>query len=483
MTQRTIPVSVLLAALWGVGQGGASAADAPACDRGPWLARFQLTLEDGWRTEAAGPFYYSETKGDDAKEHNWAIIPFYSDYENPDVESSEQDILYPLFSRIRYGQQYRWQFGQLWSKAGGEEPTDTHTVRKTIYPFYFRQTAPDTNLNYVAYVPFYGHLKHRLSRDEIFFVMFPFYAETRKKDVITDNYLYPFVHVRHGDGLQGWQVWPIVGHEHKDVTTETNGFGDVTVNGGHDQSFWLFPFHLKQDNGIGTDNPEKIRASIPFYFYSRSPQRDSTTVLFPLFTWIDDRAKKYHEWQGPWPVVIFTRGAGKTTDRVWPLFSRSHNDSMESDSYGGPLYTFLRTHTELLDFRRTRVAFYLYENVVEKNLETGAEKRRVDMWPFFTWRKDFNGNEQLHVLSPVEPALPDNRGVERNWAPFWTLWRSEKNVKTGVSTASLLWNFYRSETRDGHKKVSLCFGLFRYESRQGGGTAGDTKPGRPLSTR
>ena len=45
-----------------------------------------------------------------------------------------------------------------------------------------------------------------LFRDEIFFVMFPIYSQTRKKDVVTDNYLYPFFHLRHGDGLHGWQV-------------------------------------------------------------------------------------------------------------------------------------------------------------------------------------------------------------------------------------------------------------------------------------
>ena len=423
MTRFKISALALGGVLFGVISPSLMAADAP--ERGPWLARFPLTLEDGWRTEAAGPFYYSETKGEQGEIKNWAIIPFYSDYEDPTVESSEKDILYPLFSDIRYGQERRWQVGQLFSWANGDEPTNTATTHRfTLYPFYFRQSSTvDTNLNYRAWVPFYGHLKERLMRDEIYFVMFPFYSETRKKDVITDNYLYPFVSVQHGNGMKGWQVWPFVGREHKDVTTETNGFGDVSVVGGHDRSFYLFPFWMKQDNEIGTDNPEKWRAAIPFYVSSRSPKRDSTTVLFPFFSVIDDREKHYHEWQGPWPFVIFTHGEGKTTKRIWPIFSRSHNAEMESDSYGGPLYTFHRTHTESLDFRRTRVAFYLYENIVEKNLETGAEQRRVDMWPFFTWRHEFNGNERLQILAPVEPALPGNRGIERNWAPFWSLWR------------------------------------------------------------
>ena len=63
--------------------------------------------------------------------------------------------------------------------------------RFTLFPLYFQQRSPDPNENYTALVPFYGHLKNRLFRDEIFFVMFPIYSETRKRDVVTDNYLYP----------------------------------------------------------------------------------------------------------------------------------------------------------------------------------------------------------------------------------------------------------------------------------------------------
>ena len=150
--------------------------------------------------------------------------------------------------------------------------------RFTLFPVYFQQRSPETNENYTALVPFYGHLKNRLFRDEIFFVMFPIYSETQETDVVTDNYLYPFFDLRHGDGLHGWQFWPLVGNEHKDVTTQTNGFGDMEIIGGHDHYFCsLADLLLKQNNGIGTDNPEKFRALIcRFTATSRSPKRDST---------------------------------------------------------------------------------------------------------------------------------------------------------------------------------------------------------------
>jgi hypothetical protein len=423
---------------------------------------FQLTLEQGCRTEAAGPLYYSRHE-DESDASTIAFPPLFSDYRDPSVESREDDFLYPLFTSIHYGQERRWQFFQLISSAGGQEPDGNTQDRFTLFPFYFQQRSTDANKDYTALFPVYGHLQNRLWRDNIFFVLFPVYVQTKKRDIVTDNYVFPIVHVRHGDGLHGWQVWPAVGSERKIVTLQTNGFGDVLTNGGHDGFFFLWPLWFDQDNGIGTDNPETFRASIPLFVYSRSPKVDLTTVIWPFFNWIDEREKKYHEWQAPWPFIVFARGEGKATSRVFPLFQLSRNDTLESDFCLWPLYTFRRTHSDPLDYCRTRVLFFLYADIVEKNTKTDGYKRRLDMWPFFTWHRDFNGNERLQVLAPIEPAVPDNRGIERNWSPLWSLWRAENNPKAGASSHSLLWNLYRDETAPARKKVSLLFGLFQYQ--------------------
>ena len=422
--------------------------------------QFPLTLETGHRTEAAGPFFYSQKTESDSI---IAVPPVFSDYHNPGVDNSEFDLFYPFLTYEHYSDEWRWQFFQLLSFAGGRQPDEFQTHRFTLFPFYFQQRSLDTNLNYTAVMPFYGDIKNRLFFDEIYFVMFPLYVQTRKKDVVTDNYFLPFVHVRNGDGLHGWQVWPFVGRQHKIVTTQTNGWGDVITIGGHDQSFVLWPFWLSQDNGLGTDNPEKFRASFPAFVVSRSPHRDLTTVMWPFFSWIEDRQNKYNEWEGPWPFIIFARGEGKTTSRVWPIFSQTHNATTEQDSYVWPVYRYNWFHSAPLDRRSTRIAFYLYVGIDEKNTETGREKRRRDMWPFFTWRQDFNGNTRLQIIAPFESILAENRGIQRNWSQLWSLWRAEKNPGASTTSQSLLWNLYRHETGPGNKKISLLFGLFQYQ--------------------
>ena len=428
---------------------------------GPLYDHFPLTLDSGHRTEAAGPFFYQQERD---TEKSWGVPPLFSRAMDPAIESEAYDLLYPLLTCEIYGKEYRWQFCQLLSFSGGQDQTNVPRNRFTLFPVYFQQRSPETNENYTALVPFYGRLKDHLFRDEIFFVMFPIYSETRKRDVVTDNYLYPFFHLRHGDGLRGWQFWPVAGNEHKDVTAHTNGFGETEIIGGHDESFFLWPVYLRQDTGIGTDDPERFRASIPFFAVSRSPQRDSTSLLWPFFNWIDDREKKYHEWEGPWPFVVVARGPGKTTTRVLPLFGLSRSDTYESDFFLWPVYKYNHLHTDVLEQARTRILFYLFVDQTEKNTDTGKERQRVDLLPLFTWHRDFNGNSRLQIFAPVEPVLPGSGGIERNWSPLWSLWRAENNSGTGATSQSLFWNLYRYDRKPGAKKCSLLFGLFQYQS-------------------
>src|SRR5689334_1966935 len=184
----------------------------------------------------------------------WAIPPFFSHSADPGTESEEYDILYPLLSYDRFGEQYRWHLIQLFSFAGGPTQTETYRRRFTLFPFYFQQRSSDPKENYTALIPFYGHLKSRMMRDEVYFILLPIYVETRKKDVVTENFVYPFFHLRHGDGLRGWQFWPLFGEEHKKITLQTNGFNDVETIGGHEKRFVLWPLYMEQRTGIGTTN-------------------------------------------------------------------------------------------------------------------------------------------------------------------------------------------------------------------------------------
>jgi hypothetical protein len=84
--------------------------------------------------------------------------------------------------------------------------------------------------------------------------------------------------------------------------------------------------------------------------------------------------------------------------------------------------------------------------------------------PFFTYRREYDGSSRLQILAPLEPVLPNNRGVERNWSPLWSIWVSEHNTQNDARSQSVLWNLYRHESSPSSKKCSLLFGLFQYQS-------------------
>lgn len=445
----------------------------------------RLTLEPGWRTESFGPFYNRQTT---ELETRWAVPPFFS-RSVTEADSEEYDVLYPLLTYNRAGAEYRWQFCQLISFSGGQSQAEIVRNRFTLFPFYFQQRSADTSQNYTALFPLYGHLKNRFFRSEIDFALWPLYVKSVKRasvnpqpqnplvsegglwlnslpgDRTTYNYLYPFFHLRYGDGLFGWQFWPLLGHEHKEITTKTNNWGDLETSPGHDKTFYLWPIFSKQERGIGSTNQENDLLVFPIYRALRSPARDSTSYLPPLgLTITEDHAKKYREIGLPWPIIVFTRGEGKTVNRVWPLFGQAKNLSLESDFYLWPLYKFNAIHTDLLDRERTRILFFLYSRTKETNKETKGMKTRTDLWPLFTHRSDYHGNSRLQILALLEPLLPASKSVERNWSPLWSVWRSENNPRTGESSQSLLWNLYRRETSGTTKKGSLLFGLIQYES-------------------
>jgi hypothetical protein len=432
---------------------------------GPAWSDFRLTLEAGRRQEAVGPLYFAAQT--DA-ENGWGIAPLISYTHSPTEDWSEVDFLYPFSTWRRFGSEYRYNFFQLISFSGGKNLDDQKTRRFTLFPLYFQSRSDDPALNYTAVVPFYGHLEGRLFHDDIKFVLFPLYAETRKKEMITDNYLYPIFHLRRGGGVSGWQVWPLVGVEHKIPTTVTNTLGEPEIAGGYDRHFVVWPFYLHDKAGIGSTNQQDRFSLIPFYDRLRSPLRDEDLYGFPFGYWrINDRGEKYEERDFFWPLVEFARGS-KNTKRIFPFYSRASREGLDSEYYFWPLYKSLHAITPGLERRHTRVAIFLYSDLREKDRKEGRMMHRVDFWPLYTWQRAMDQKERLQVMALLDPFFTSNSHIARDYSPLYSFWVAEKNPQTGMASQSLLWNLYRHESGPQTKKLSIIFGLFQYQSQPEG---------------
>jgi len=447
---------------------GSVRAGDPESLAGPAYAKFGLTLDSGWREEAAGPLFYRQFAGGQSQ---WALPPFFCRTSTPQVDWNEWEIFYPLIDYRRFGQEYRLQIGELLSFSGGQMQEENGGVRHTtVFPIYFHAHSSNTNGNYTAVVPFYGHLVNRLFRDDIKFVLFPLYSETRKKDVVTDNYIYPIFDRRRGDGLKGWQIWPLFGEDRKTPTLRMNSMHEVETNGGYDNMFALWPIYIKSLSGLGTTNPSSSQTVVPFYSETRSPSRDQTSYGFPFgYNVIKDREQGYVEHNFLWPLFVQAHGS-KTISRYFPFYSRAEHNGLESIFYGFLLYKYNRLQSPPLDRHRTRVLYFLYSDTVERNTQSHDFKRRVDFWPFYSYERKLDGNRRLQIMGVLEPFFPNNRTMSREYSPVYTLWRGEKNAHTGATSQSFLWNLYRHESAGKSKKTSLLFGLIQYQCSPDGGS-------------
>ncbi len=432
---------------------------------GPFYSKVGLTLGEGYRVEAMGPFYHREVG---INYDEWAITPFYTRHYDAAADRLSIDIVWKLAEVDRMGPEYRFAFFQFFNFTGGRTLNEENDRRFTLFPIYFQNRSSNPERDYTSVFPFYGKVHSRMFRDEINWVMAPLYVETRKKDVVTKNMPLPFFHIRTGDNLSGWQLWPLVGEEYKGVTEVTNVLGEVRQVAPHHKSFFLFPIFMDKHLGIGTPEEDQESTFLPFYYFRRSAHRDVTTVLWPFFPYTEDREHDYREWGVPYPIIVFARGPGKNSARFWPIYGQASNDTIKTRFVLAPLYRSKEINSGNLHQLRWRIAYFLYDHVDERNTETGKEYQRRNQLPLFTYNKQMDGTESLQILALLEPLLPTDSTLRRTISPLWALWRTEKNANTGQRSDSLLWNLYRREKTPETKKTSFLMGLFQHESSADG---------------
>ncbi len=391
-----------------------------------------------------GPFIKYETKGDETE---YALRPLF--YRAVDEEGrSSTDVLYPLFGATNKGDSSRFHFFHLFSFDFGESESGSRN-RGYLFPFFFY--GEEEQGSYKAFFPFGGTLYNWFGRDRISFVLFPIYSQTERKGTRVDNILWPFFASISGENESGSKFWPLLGQSRKE--------------GVYRKSFFLWPIFFSESLKLDTDNPEERRAAWPFYISMESPQKSSTTVLWPFFTKTEDRVKGYTSWDAPWPLVRVTEGEKYHGKKFLPFYADETIDVKRNRWYVWPVYKIEEMNSELIERRRDRVLFFLYSDTREAKLETGESMRRIDFWPFFGYKRT-NGVSRLHVLSLIEPFFPNNESIERLWAPLWRVYQ-QKWDRQGNHVVSLLWNLYWHE-KQGDKVAWELFPLvaYRKESEQ-----------------
>jgi hypothetical protein len=375
--------------------------------------------------------------------------------ERPEAQTFQFEAVYPFFTYREDERNWEWQLFQL--LGGRSEGTAEHERRLDLFPFYFSGETP-AGQRYRAFMPFYGHLYDRMGQDEIQFVLFPGYARFVKGEAETTYTPWPLISRTRGDRT-GFRIVPFYGREEKPGVFE--------------RRFVLWPFYFSQRSGLDTDNPEEMRALLPLYVSQRSRQRDSTTILWPFFSKVSDREGGYEQWDAPWPLVRFARGEKRHTTRLLPFYSYEQRVLKDeflfrelkstTTAFLFPVYT--REVDEIIGSRtvRNRVLWWLYSDT--RNTGRDGDARRTDAWPFFHYERDREGAAQFQALALLEPFMPGNEWIARNYSPLWSLYTFQRNPQ-GAQEWSFLWNLLRHQETPGGRAIEVLGPLVRYRESE-----------------
>jgi hypothetical protein len=427
-----------------------------------------------------GPVLWSSRSLDgDIKEY--AVRPLFFWREEVANRKLEWDFLYPLMSYRRLEGDWEFQFIHFLSGRGEGSPQAGREEHRDFFPFYFSGVR-ENGEKYFGVLPFWGKAYDRFFGEEWEWVMFPLYARFVRSGTETQFFPWPFISVTRGvepePAHRGFRVVPLYGQEVKEGVFE--------------KYFALWPLFLYQRTGLDGDEPEETLSILPFYVSQRSPKRDSTTILWPIFTYTDDRQQQYEMWDVAWPFFKYARGEGRQTFRLLPFYMDDHKILRNQFLFKEirfrdravlyPLY--VRNEEEYPDSRkvRDRILWYLYSDAREDGRD--GSSRRIDAWPFFLYERDREGAVRFQALALLEGFMPANEWVERSYSPLWSIYTYRANA-AGESVYSFLWNLLRhEETNTGlsievlgplltyreageDSKFSLLGGLFQYEAHQG----------------
>ncbi|MEN7972696.1 MAG: hypothetical protein ABFR47_02555 [Verrucomicrobiota bacterium] len=375
-----------------------------------------------------------------------AVRPFYSRVDDPASERWRKDYLWPVYTRKGFKDETYSRFLFFGYSVDFSEDDDRH--RTWVLPFYF-QGVDASGEGYFALFPFGGTIHEFAGRDEIMFALFPVYSRSQVNDVRTTSVFWPIYSRSQGEKVDRLRVWPF--------------YGRTDLRGEYRKKFIAWPFYtsVKYTNDR---NPGGGFILLPVYGRVKTERSDNYWVVPPLFRYMTSD----EQWivHAPWPFIQLADGT--MHKRIfWPLYGKKSLGTLTRQYFLWPFIWNNKTeyarHTQ---HRRVVVPFVASESdVVTKKTgeyEVGdVSSRYWKIWPLMSWERK-HGNSRFRTLE-LWP-MRNTPGIERNWAPWWTLYR---RVDTdGEIGHHLLWGLYRQTKSPEQFEWSLLKGFAGYKKMQ-----------------
>lgn len=376
----------------------------------------------------------------------YAWRPFYSHSTEP--ERWRKDYLWPVYTRKGFKDEVYGRF--LFFGFSTDFGEDTDRKRTWILPVYFQGTSAG-NENYFAIFPLGGTIHEFLGRDKNMFVLFPLYGKSSINDVHTTTVLWPVGSKTSGNGIERFRVWPF--------------YGTSSLEGEFNKKFVLWPVYNSVEY-TNERNPGGGFILAPLYGRIITEHAVNYWYVPPFFRYTNsDDQRIVH---APWPFVQIADG--ELYKRVfWPLYGKKQLGTLTKQYLFWPfLWNNKAKYANHDQHRRLAVPFFAYESKVMTKQSEAYEvgdvpSRYWKLWPLMSWER--NRDRSRFRTLELWP-LRNTPGIERNWAPWWTLYR-RMDVE-GETGHHLLWGLYRQTKGPEGFEWSLLKGFAGYKKTSEG---------------
>lgn len=377
-----------------------------------------------------GPFFeYRAARGGGTF---WAVRPFYAKVRDPVPDTRVTDVAWPLGTFHRDREQSWWRL--LLAYGSDDDVTrDDAAWKAVILPVWFagRTRAGEA---YRALFPLYGHLPHLALMDDIDFTLFPFYFNYEVNGVERVYTPWPFYsRLSENPHLREEGVFPFWCRQ-------------INTKRQTERRYVLWPLWNSARYGNGR-NPGSSFLLFPLYGEVNRERESQRLVLPPFFS--HARTDSAERWRLPWPVYETretwdTRTTTASSQRsYWPFYGEFEGSDERRRYAAWPLFWHSRTESPERLAERTRF-FPFYARETLRRPSSGSEglretERYTRVWPFFA-RETTPRGSRFRALE--FNLIRHSGGIERNWAPFWTLYERVE-LPCGTVRHDLLWGLAR----------------------------------------
>jgi len=408
------------------------------------IAWSERDLDGSLRRRVAGPIgeFSSATNGMSLL----AVRPFYCRTTDPERDRALDEYLWPLGMDKSLGSDRYWRVLSVFGHDFGE-PNPTGRYRVVVFPLAAWGRDAEGK-KYFGVFPLGGEVHEFLGFDRIAFAAFPLYLDTRINDLRTRDILWPFISWTEGEGVWRFRFFPFYGLSEREGEWR-KGF-----------ALWPVWTWCRYEGERGPTGSGFI--FFPLFGHVGLTDQETWMILPPLFRW-SSNDRGYRSMNCPWPFFQYVRAKDESKTYLWPLWGVKKLPDASFSFLLWPIGSRLRLDRGDERIERT-VLFPLWFHETRENSRGGAPSggeaagRYAKLWPLFSYRRE-EDTTCLRVpdLWPGKQLSP----VERNWAPFWTLYQREG--RRGEGGEELLWGLYRRRWDErGGFSVSL-FPLFSME--------------------